>query len=79
MRRGDEAFAQGNYEEALAEYRLAVRQGADGPEITARVAHPGVDERSVSDPAWVYPLTDSSDTADGIGPLDAGEGKALGP
>ena len=39
VRRGDEAFAQGNYEEALAEYRLAVRQGADDPEITARVAH----------------------------------------
>jgi tetratricopeptide (TPR) repeat protein len=39
VRRGDEAFAQGIYEEALAEYRLAVRQGADDPEITARVAH----------------------------------------
>ena len=39
LRRGDEAFAQGIFEEALAEYRLAVRQGADDPEITARVAH----------------------------------------
>jgi tetratricopeptide (TPR) repeat protein len=39
VRRGDEAFAQGNFEEALAEYRLAVRQGAEDPEITARVAH----------------------------------------
>jgi len=39
VRRGDEAFAQGNFEEALAEYRLAVRQGADDPAITARVAH----------------------------------------
>ena len=39
VRRGDEAFAQGIFEEALAEYRLAVRQGADDPEITARVAH----------------------------------------
>jgi len=39
VRRGDEAFAQGMFEEALAEYRLAVRQGADDPEITARVAH----------------------------------------
>ena len=39
VRRGDEAFAQGIYEEALAEYRLAVRQGADDPEVTARVAH----------------------------------------
>ena len=39
MRRGDEAFAQGDFEEALAEYRLAVRQGGDDPAITARVAH----------------------------------------
>ncbi len=39
VRRGDVAFAQGNYEEALAEYRLALRQGADDPWVTARVAH----------------------------------------
>jgi tetratricopeptide (TPR) repeat protein len=39
VRRGDEAFAQGNFEEALAEYRLAVRQGADDPATAARVAH----------------------------------------
>ena len=40
VRRGDEAFAQGDFEEALAEYRLAVRQGAgDDPTIVARVAH----------------------------------------
>jgi tetratricopeptide (TPR) repeat protein len=39
VRRGDEAFAQGIFQEALAEYRLAVRQGADEPEIGARVAH----------------------------------------
>ncbi len=39
VRRGDVAFAQGNYDEALAEYRLAVRQGSDDPMVTARVAH----------------------------------------
>lgn len=39
LRRGDEAFAQGKFEEALAEYRLAVRQGADDPATTIRVAH----------------------------------------
>ncbi|MAM02762.1 MAG: hypothetical protein CMH51_04350 [Myxococcales bacterium] len=39
VQRGDEAFAQANYEEALAEYRLAIRQGADNPYVTARVAH----------------------------------------
>jgi tetratricopeptide (TPR) repeat protein len=37
--RGDQAFALGNYEEALAEYRLAVRQGANDPGTTVRVAH----------------------------------------
>ncbi|NJD19065.1 MAG: tetratricopeptide repeat protein, partial [Gemmatimonadetes bacterium] len=39
IRRGDEAFALGKYDEALAEYRLAVRQGADEAEALARVAH----------------------------------------
>jgi len=39
VRRGDEAFAQGDFEEALAEYRLAVRQGADDAGTAARVAH----------------------------------------
>jgi tetratricopeptide (TPR) repeat protein len=39
VRRGDQAFAQGKYEEALAEYRLALRQGADDASTLARVAH----------------------------------------
>jgi tetratricopeptide (TPR) repeat protein len=39
IRRGDEAFALGKYPEALAEYRLAVRQGADNAQALARVAH----------------------------------------
>ena len=39
VRRGDIAFAQGNFDEALAEYRLALRQGAEDPLVTARVAH----------------------------------------
>jgi tetratricopeptide (TPR) repeat protein len=39
LRRGDQAFAQGQFDEALAEYRLAVRQGADDPSTLARVAH----------------------------------------
>lgn len=39
VRRGDEAFAMQKYDEALAEYRLAVRQGADDAETLARVAH----------------------------------------
>jgi tetratricopeptide (TPR) repeat protein len=39
IRRGDQAFAEGRYDEALAEYRLAVRQGADDAPTLARVAH----------------------------------------
>jgi tetratricopeptide (TPR) repeat protein len=39
VRRGDQAFAQGKYEEALAEYRLALRQGADDASTLARIGH----------------------------------------
>jgi tetratricopeptide (TPR) repeat protein len=39
VQRGDIAFAVGRLEEALAEYRLAVRQGSDDPTVHARVAH----------------------------------------
>jgi tetratricopeptide (TPR) repeat protein len=37
--RGDRAFARGDLEEALAEYRLALRQGARDGASYARVAH----------------------------------------
>lgn len=37
--RGDRAFARGEVEEALAEYRLAILQGNEEPEVYARVAH----------------------------------------
>lgn len=37
--RGDVAFARDSLDEALAEYRLAVRQGGDDPTTLARVAH----------------------------------------
>jgi tetratricopeptide (TPR) repeat protein len=37
--RGDQAFAKGDLEEALAEYRLALTQGAGDSETFARVAH----------------------------------------
>jgi tetratricopeptide (TPR) repeat protein len=39
VRRGDQAFARDSLEEALAEYRLAVNQGAEEPEVLSRVAH----------------------------------------
>ena len=51
VRRGDVAFAQGDFEEALAEYRRAVRQGADEPEVVARVAHTYAMMNRVDD-AW---------------------------
>lgn len=37
--RGDVAFARGNLEEALAEYRLALLQGNEEPEVFGRVGH----------------------------------------
>lgn len=52
--RGDQAFAQGKYEEALAEYRLAVRQGADDPETLARVAHTYARMERVDDAGAFY-------------------------
>ncbi|MDZ7780338.1 MAG: tetratricopeptide repeat protein [Gemmatimonadota bacterium] len=39
IQRGDIAFATGRTDEALAEYRLAMRQSSDDAEIHARVAH----------------------------------------
>lgn len=54
VRRGDEAFALGNYDDALAEYRLAIRQGADAPEVTARVAHTYTILNRVDDAATYY-------------------------
>ena len=37
--RGDEAFARGEFEEALAEYQLALLRGSTAAEVHARVAH----------------------------------------
>lgn len=37
--RGDRAFARGDVEEALAEYRLALLEGNEDPEVHARVGH----------------------------------------
>jgi tetratricopeptide (TPR) repeat protein len=39
IRRGDAAFARGDFGDALAEYRLAIRQGSDRPETWLRAAH----------------------------------------
>lgn len=47
--RGDQAFAKGDLEEALAEYRLALRQGATDPETYARVAHTYVELKRIDE------------------------------
>jgi tetratricopeptide (TPR) repeat protein len=39
LRRGDAAFARGDFNDALAEYRLALRQGNDQAETWLRTAH----------------------------------------
>jgi tetratricopeptide (TPR) repeat protein len=54
--RGDEAAARGALEEALAEYRLAVRQGAEDGETLARVAHTYVEMGRVDEATEFYRL-----------------------
>lgn len=39
IQRGDEAFARGDVAEALAEYRLALRQGGESTDVLMRAAH----------------------------------------
>lgn len=63
VRRGDQAFAQGDYEEALAEYRLAVRQGAEGADVATRVAHTYAVMGRVDDAGSYYLEAVSSDSA----------------
>jgi tetratricopeptide (TPR) repeat protein len=60
--RGDQAFAQGNYEEALAEYRLAVAQGADDAATLARVAHAYAMMDRVDDAGAYYAEVAAKDT-----------------
>jgi len=54
VQRGDVAFALERYEDALAEYRLAVRQGSDDPTVHARVAHTYARLGRVDDAATHY-------------------------
>src|SRR5690606_11435791 len=63
VERGDEAFALGRYEEAIAEYRLAVRQGADEPEVLARVAHTYARLGRVDDASTHYASAVAADPA----------------
>jgi len=52
--RGDQAFARGDVEEALAEYRLALLQGNDDPGVFGRVAHSYVLQGRIDDAAEHY-------------------------
>jgi tetratricopeptide (TPR) repeat protein len=54
VRRGDVAFASDSLEEALAEYRLAVRQGNEDPTVLARAAHTYVLLERVDEAADFY-------------------------
>jgi tetratricopeptide (TPR) repeat protein len=61
--RGDQAFAKGDPEEALAEYRLALRQGSTSPETYARVAHTYVALGRVDEARESYRLAVAQDSA----------------
>jgi tetratricopeptide (TPR) repeat protein len=54
--RGDLAFAHGDLEEALAEYRLAETQGSTDPETYARIAHAYVALRRIDEAREYYHL-----------------------
>jgi tetratricopeptide (TPR) repeat protein len=61
--RGDQAFAKGDLEEALAEYRLALRQGATDPETYARVAHTYVGLKRIDEAREYYRLAVAQDSS----------------
>ena len=52
--RGDQAWARGDHEEALAEYLLAVRQGANSGLVHLRVAHAYVELGRVDEAKQAY-------------------------
>lgn len=61
--RGDQAFARGDLEEALAEYRLALGQGATDPETYARIAHTYVGLKRIDDARDYYRLAVAQDSS----------------
>jgi len=60
--RGDQAFAHGDLEEALAEYRLAERLGATDAETYARIAHTYVGLRRMDEAREYYRLALDQDS-----------------
>ncbi len=63
IRRGDEAFALRKYDQALAEYRLALRQGADDAHTLARVAHTYAMLERVDDASTFYAQAVAEDSS----------------
>jgi len=61
--RGDQAFANGDLPEALAEYRLALRQGATDPEVYARVAHTYIALKRIDEARENYGLAVAGDSS----------------
>jgi len=61
--RGDQAFANRDLPEALAEYRLALTQGAENPEIYARVAHTYVALKRIDEAREYYGLAVAADSS----------------
>ena len=61
--RGDQAFANGDLEEALAEYRLALRQGSTDPDTYARIAHTFVGLKRIDDARENYRLAVAQDSS----------------
>ena len=61
--RGDLAFARGDLEEAQAEYRLALKQGATDPETYARIAHTYVGLKRIDDAREYYRLAVAQDSS----------------
>lgn len=60
--RGDQAFARGDFQEALAEYRLAERQGSQDAETYGRVAHTYVALRRIDEAREYYRLAIAQDS-----------------
>jgi len=60
--RGDRAFAKGDIEEALAEYKLALRQGASDAMTYARVAHTYVVLKRIDEAREYYRLAVAQDS-----------------
>lgn len=61
--RGDQAFARGEMDEALAEYRLAILQGSDDPGVYGRVAHTYALQGRVDDAAEHYHQAAAEDSS----------------